>query len=133
MSGPVQVGLKHNPIIGDFPERTEAEDLKPPAIREDRTIPSGEGVKSSQVPNELMTRPEVEVVCIAEDELHSHLAHLVRREGLHCAKGSAGHEDGGLHRPMGGEKPAAPSPGRIYREQLKGHQISTSSNASATR
>src|SRR3990172_7152940 len=112
----VHVRMEEDSVLRDLPERSHAEDLKSP-----------------QLLDNVVTGAEVEVVCIAQDELQPCPPDLLRGESLHRPRRGARHEGRGFYRPVEGVESTTPGPGRIDREQLKGHEISTSSKVTASR
>src|SRR5260370_34346896 len=73
-------------------------------------------MQPAQATNHLMSRPEVEMIGVAENELRAQLFQNVLRHGFYCARGAARHEGGGLHLAVRGlhaaeAGPAGPGPG----------------------
>src|SRR5260370_20160843 len=65
-------------------------------VGNDGSLPAHELMQPAQATNHLMSRPEVEMIGVAENELRAQLFQNVLRHGFYCARGAARHEGGGL-------------------------------------
>ena len=61
--------LEMHSFLGNLAGLGEGPDLKTTGVRKNRAIPVGEMVKSSEVPDDVVPRPEPQVIGIAEDNL----------------------------------------------------------------
>ena len=107
----VDVGLEVDPLLRDPPQGAQAEDLEPAAVGEDGPVPVHEPVKPPVLADQLVPRPQVEVVGVAQDDLGAGLLEPLRRHGLHGSLGPHGHEDGRAHLSVGGCHPPEAGPG----------------------
>ena len=98
----VQMGAEANPLLADFPQVAEAEDLKPAAVGQDRPVPVHEPMEPSQPADQLMSRAQVKMVGIGQDDLSSGLPQLFGSHRLHRRLGTDRHENRGIYRAMGG-------------------------------
>jgi hypothetical protein len=75
-------------------------------------------VEASELPDELVTGPEVQVVRVAQEDLGAKRGHLVRVERLDRRLRPDGHEDGRLDVAVGGPQQtgAGTSVCRLYLE-----------------
>src|SRR5215471_640521 len=64
----VQVRLKTYPVLADVSQGTEAEDLVSAAVGQNRPIPAHESVQSSKLRHGFVSRPQKEVVRVAEED-----------------------------------------------------------------
>ena len=58
----------------------EREDLEPSGVREDRTIPLHESMKTPEAPDELLAGSQVEMVRVREDDVRVHLVEILLSE-----------------------------------------------------
>ena len=62
-----------DPLFRDLPQGAEAEDLEAAAVGEDGTVPVHEPVQSPVLPDQIVARPQVEMVGVAQDDLRAGL------------------------------------------------------------
>ena len=94
----IQVVLEMHPLLGDFAELREGENLKPSAVRQDRAIPRHETMQTPKAGDELFARPDMEVVGIPQNDLRAQATQFVRTHRLHSGLGPDRHEDRCLDR-----------------------------------
>ncbi len=82
----------HAVVVESGDRVAEREDLEPAGIGEDRTVPAGEGVQTAELLDDVLARPEMEVVRVAEDHVGAEAAHLVGVERLDRPLRADGHE-----------------------------------------
>ena len=75
--------LKGHALVVDLIDSCERENLKSPAVRENRAIPVHEPMKLTQSLDTLVTGPQIEVISVAQNNLGIHSVELVRRNRLH--------------------------------------------------
>jgi hypothetical protein len=63
------MGSEGDTLFGNAPQLAVAKYLKSTAVGEHRAIPGDEPMQSTQVVNELMPGPKIEVVGISKDDL----------------------------------------------------------------
>ena len=82
-----------HPLLGDPAQLREGEDLKTSTVGQDRAIPSHEPMQAAEFLDHLLTRTDMEVIGIPENDLRTHRAKLVGRDRLHRRLGADRHED----------------------------------------
>ena len=121
-------------VVVDPHERVaEREDLEAAGVGEDRPVPAGERVQSTELLDHVLARAEMEVVRVAEDHVGAERAHLGGSErldgGLRADRHERGRPDlavrGADHAGAGG------AVGRLEREA--GHRASVTGSASRRR
>ena len=70
------------PDRSDLAYIAQAENLESAGIGEYRPVPRHELVQAAEVSDQLVARPEIEVVRVGEDERGAHFAQLARLYGL---------------------------------------------------
>ncbi len=102
----IEVVLKLNPLLGDLACLGEGPDLESSRVGENRAIPAGEAMKSSEFTDRLLSRSEPEVIGIAENDFRAQKLKFVRVKGLDGSLSAYGHEYGGLNCAMSSGKTA---------------------------
>ena len=89
--------LKLHTLFGDFGEFIEAENLIPATVSENGVRPVHELMQSSQRLDQLVTRPEIEVVSVAQYDLCAERFYVIRGQcfdrGLSAYRHEAGRVD----------------------------------------
>src|SRR3989337_652341 len=98
----VQMGLEIYPFILYLAQFAVAENLIAPAVRKYGPVPVHESVQAAHIPYKLVTRPQVEMVCIAKDYLYPDLLELFRCHGLHSCLRAYRHKHRGADLTMAG-------------------------------
>ena len=118
-------------------EFCQRENLESTTVGQDWAVPAHESMKSAKVFDHLQTRPQEEMIGVAENNLRAHRAKLLRGHRLDGALGANGHEDRRFDDPMFGEQSAPASPRRginlEYFERHRGLVTQTTSGAGSTR
>src|SRR5579875_643270 len=97
----IEVRAKEHACIGNLAQCIEAEDLEPARIGQNGTRPSHKFMQTPLALDELVPRPEKEVVGVGQDNLRSQILEKITRcEALYGALCSDGHEDRRLDGPM---------------------------------
>ena len=97
MLAAVYVGAEFTSLFFQFSDAREREYLKSAAVGKDGAFPSVEPVQAACRTQHIQTGPEVEVVCVAQDNLCLHLlAQFLEVHPLYGTCRSYGHEDRGL-------------------------------------
>ena len=96
------MGLERHPVLGQLPQRRQAEHLVAAGIGQDRVVPVHEGVQAAQVPDQLMARPQKQVIGITQDDGRTAFFEHLGGHALDSTLGAHRHENRGLHLPMGG-------------------------------
>ena len=74
---PVDVGGEGDPLLPDLPQRGQGEHLEPAGVRQDRAVPVHELVEPPHLPDDMVARPQVQVVGVAELDLAAHLLQIM--------------------------------------------------------
>ncbi len=121
----IEMGAELDAVVRDFAESVEGEDLEAAGVSEDGARPTHEFVKPAHAVNLLVTRAQIKVIGVAEDDFDAERFERVLRDGFDGALRADGHEDGGFDGLMGQEETAAAATGGCgFREnlELKAHQ-----------
>ena len=110
MQRAVQVGLERHAVVRHLAERRQTEYLVAPAIGQDRPRPSHEPVQTAQFRDQLMARPEIEMVGVAEDHLEAQPGEVVGGEPFDRGLGPHRHERRGLDHAVRGRELADACP-----------------------
>ena len=90
---------ERDPFLVEREDRVaEREHLEAAGVREDGPLPAGERVDAAEALDELLARPEMEVVRVAQDDVRSQRSDLVGMQRLHGRLGADGHEGGSRDR-----------------------------------
>src|SRR5689334_21854855 len=89
----IEVRAKCYAFLTDLAEFAEAEDLKSAGVGEHGAIPRHEAVEASKLADVLVSRSEIEMVSVAENDFRAQFFEDVLRNGLHCGDSANGHED----------------------------------------
>jgi hypothetical protein len=106
----VDVALEGDPVVVDLVDPGEREDLEAAGVGEDRPAPAHEAVEAADLAQHVEPGAEVEVVGVAEHDLHAGPRELLRVEGLHGAERPDRHEAGGVEPATGEREEAGPGP-----------------------
>ena len=85
--------LKRRSFLGNLPQGAEAVYLKAAAVGQNGALPVHEPVQTAEVRDQSMSRSEVEMVGIAEDDFRTQAADLLRRQRLDRGLRAHRHED----------------------------------------
>ena len=69
--------MKHHSLSGDLPEFRQAEDLEPPAVRQDRPVPAHELLDPAELAYQLVPRPQEQVIGVRQDDFRSHADEVI--------------------------------------------------------
>ena len=85
---------KVDAVLLDPAETLEREDLEPARVGEHRSVPGGEAVETAHGSHHVLTRAEVQVIGVAEDDLRAGAADVGGTEAADDAMGAHRHEGG---------------------------------------
>ena len=88
----VDVAAKLDAVFAHGAQALEREHLKAARVGEDRPVPSHELMQPAEIANELVARPQMQMVRVAEDHLRADVVQVVRVERLHRRLGADRHE-----------------------------------------
>src|SRR4249919_1049058 len=106
--------------LGDLPSMCQREHLEAARIGEDRAAPASESVQPSVRLDDVEARTQVQMEGVAEDDLGTQRAQLLRQHALDRAVGAHRHESRGLDG-AAREREAAAARGAVGGEQFEGH------------
>jgi len=109
--------LKMHSLLRDSAKLREGENLKSATVCKNGSVPTHEAVKSPKLLDDFLTRPHMEVVGIAKNDLRSKRSEFIGRDGLDSGLSAHRHEDGRLH--VGAPGVQDPSPSLARRIGLK--------------
>jgi len=116
----IEVVLEVDPLLGDSACFGEGPDLKASRVGKQGTIPSAEGVESTEFTDGFLPGTEPEVVGITQNDFGVEKAQFIGMQGLDRTLGAHRHEDRGFDGAMrGGESTAAGLGGSIGSEKLE--------------
>ena len=119
MLGAVEVRAKSDALVRHPAQTAEAEHLKAAGIGEDRPGPGHEIVQAAQAANQLVARPQVKMVGIAENDLRVELFEIPLRLALYRRPRADGHERRCFDHPVGSGQPASTRAGGIGGKNLE--------------
>jgi len=104
--------------------RSEAEDLKAAAVREDRSRPPDEPVQTAAAGDQLVTGPQEQMVGVAQDDLGIHLLQVAMQCRLDGSLRPDRHERRRLHGAMRGLEFTEPRQAvRALEREAKAHAL----------
>jgi hypothetical protein len=105
--GAVVDGAEGDALLVEREDRVpERKYLEATRIREDRPVPARERVDAAELGDDVLSRPEMQVVRVAEDHMRADRTYLVRMQRLDGGFRSDGHERGRRDVTVGGSKKA---------------------------
>ncbi len=93
-------------VVGRDDRVAEREDLEAARVGEDRAVPAHEPVQAAELLDELVARPEAQVVRVGEDDRRAELPDSIRVEALDRRLRPDRHERGRGHVAVGGGQDA---------------------------
>lgn len=120
VAGAVNVGLEGDAVSVNFAAAAEAEDLEATAVGQNWPRPGHEAVQAAHLLDDVVARPEVEVVGVGQDELRAQLHQISRPQRLDRGLGAHRGKDGRGDDAVRGVETAGPrATFGIGRDQLK--------------
>ncbi len=123
MAAAVEVGAEADAFVGHLAELAERKDLKAAGIGEQGARPTDEAMQAAHAADGFVARTEIEVVCVAEDDLDAEGFEQILRDGFDGTGGAYGHENGGFNSLVGQDElgAAATGLGLIEEVELERH------------
>ena len=90
------MGPEGNAFFGDLTHLAQAEDLETAAVGQDSLFPVHEFMKSPGFLDQVVARPQEQVIRIAENDLSAHIVKFFRRQRLDRRLRADRHEHGRL-------------------------------------
>src|SRR5262245_27538509 len=97
VQGTIQMRAKLCALFVDLPSSGEAEYLIPAAVGEDRMWPADELMQPTSAGDQLVARPQIQVIGVAEDDLRAGLLEIAVERRLDASLRADRHERGCLH------------------------------------
>ena len=122
-TGPVGRRGEGHALLGDLAAVGQREHLETAGVGQNRAIPAREAVQAAVVGDHVQARAQVQMEGIAEDDLRTQRADLLRQDALHRAIGAHRHEGRGFHGPAreGQAAAAGATVGGLELELESGH------------
>ena len=103
----VEVAAKGDALRVHFPLVGQAEDLVAARIGEQRAIPAHKGVQPAKTLDQLVARPQIEMIGVGQHQLRAAFMEVARLQGLDVGLGAHGgkgrHRDGAVGRVKGAQ------------------------------
>ena len=96
----IQMRPKLHPVLGHLAQFIEAEDLKAARVSQNGAIPAHKPVQPAKPANQLMPRPQIKMIRIAQNDPRPQLFEQMLRNSLDRSHRPHRHEDRRLHRRM---------------------------------
>ena len=93
MIGSIQVGLELDAFFADLAQFAQAEYLKSAAVGQNRPLPVHETVQTAQLLHQMMTRAQIKVIGVGQDDLGIDRQQVFRSHGLDRGICSHRHEN----------------------------------------
>src|SRR5690348_7029039 len=87
---------KFNAALADFAQLIEAEELEPPGVGKNASLPRHEAVQRADLADCLVTGPQIQVISVAEKNLDAKLFENVLRHTFYRSERADRHEDRSL-------------------------------------
>jgi len=91
---PIKMAVESRPLFTDAHQRTERNYLKAARIRQHRLTPRRKPVEAAEPLDPLMSRSQVEVICVRQDDLRADAMQIIWVKRLHGGIGTDRHEVG---------------------------------------
>ena len=116
---PVEVRAEAHAVIAHLAQFVEREDLKAAGVGEQGVRPTDEFVQAAHAADGLVSRTQVEVIGVTEDDLGAERFQRVLRDGLDRSLCADGHEDRSFHGLMRKVETSAASAGGGFGQYLE--------------
>ena len=124
MRGSIQMRLEPDTVFINIPQRAQAEYLVTTTVGQYRTVPCHKPMQSSQLTDRLLSRPQEEVIRIAQENLDAQVVQLIGRHRLDCGLRAHGHENRSLYKSVRRmQTAAARTRFRIFSEEFEFHSL----------
>ena len=102
------MALEAHALLGELPQRGQAEDLEAAAVGEEGPAPAREPVEAAELAHERVARAQHQVVGVGEDDLRAHLGRCSRVTAFTAPAVPTGMKTGVAHLAVGGlQRPGA--------------------------
>src|SRR5947209_16888762 len=106
----IEVRPERHSLLIELAQLAKAEYLKSPGIRQKRPVPRHKAMQPAHPPDDLHTRPQIQVISISKDDLRSKFLNNVLRHALYGRDGSHRHEHRRVDHGMRSRQPPHPPP-----------------------
>src|SRR5712692_4905049 len=93
----IEMRAEAHAVVGDLPELRETEDLVAARIGEDSSRPGHEFVQTTELADQLMPGPQIEMISVGENDFSAQLFERLLSEGLDARGGAHGKKEGRLN------------------------------------
>src|ERR1700683_515191 len=101
----IEMRAKRDSLFGDLAKLVEAENLEASRVGKDRPRPCHESMQAAKLAHSFDSRAQVEVIGVAEKNLHAKVFENILRHTFHCRHGANRHEHRGFNHSMRSEQP----------------------------
>ena len=118
MLAAVNMRPERDAFLRNFAETGETENLETAAIGQNGAVPIHKLMQAAHFPDNIYSRPEVEVVVIGQDHTDIDLFKLAGSNGFNGGLAADRHKDGGFHRAVGSDQPTqtGAAVGRVFNQ-----------------
>lgn len=102
------MGSEADSLFRDFAQITHGKNLETPAVGQQGSRPRHEAVEPSHLADEVIARPQVQMIGVGQNDPDIQAFELVLRDRFHGRGGPDGHEHRGLDVAVRGGQPAQP-------------------------
>lgn len=96
MPGAIQMRGKGDPLLTDLAQIPQGKNLEPAAVGEDGPVPIHKFVQAAGLLDDILPRPQIQMIGIAQDDLGAQGFQVPVVHGLDRSLGADGHENGRL-------------------------------------
>ena len=100
----IDMRFEQDALVGEFPCLGEAENLISAAVGEYRPRPVHEAVQATQFGDQGITRPQGQMISVAEKDFRTKFVKLMGREAFDRSRRADRHEHRSFHHTVGGGK-----------------------------
>ena len=115
----VQMRAEDHAFVRDFSQIGETENLKAARIGEDRSRPGHEAVQAAEPADAFVAGTQIQMIGVAEQNLHAQFGERLLGERFHRAGGSHGHERGRVDHAVRRRQSTEARAGRIRFQNFK--------------
>src|SRR5438270_919837 len=120
----IEVRPERHSVLIELAQLAKAEYLESSRIRQKRPIPRHKPMQPAHPPDDLHTRPQIQVISISKDDLRPNFLNDVLRDALHGPDGANRHKDGSVdHGMRSGQSPHPPPAANLVYLEVNGHVL----------
>src|SRR5579884_778357 len=96
----VNMRAKTHAFLAHFAQLAQAEYLEAAGIRKQSAVPAHKSVQPPHFAHQLMPRPQIKMISIAQNDLRAQILQNILRDGLYGSRRAHRHKSGSLYRTM---------------------------------